>query len=322
MKISRHCVLPLLSLMACCLLGTGCSRDEQKVLVVLNSQMDLSYGDLEAAAKQWVGEKNISLQVAAPKLSTVYGQQEVLENSIKENTWDLIVVEPLGEDELYPILDYAREQGSTVVAMQGSKKLHADYTIHPCEYEKLGTSMMDALAGEMEESGSYVSMVPDKDSEIILQEERSGVDHQKSRYQRMLAASRLQQGGDVKTAYDSAEALYQAYEMKGILFFSYIDGLGISQWKKHTGNQVAAVGIGDPEVMEQDLEDGTIDILFYWNRQNLLQASLEVGYQAINQRIEKTTDVVTTNIEGYRTLRPADEGVYFGDDISIVNSDP
>lgn len=319
MKSKRCYVWLYLSTILFCLLSSGCSREEQKVLVVLSSQMDLSYEDLKETAMQWAGEKNISLQVVAPKLSTVFEQQKVLEKSIKKNFWDLIMIEPLGEEELYPVCDYAKKQGSTIVSMQGSAKLNADYEVHPCDYEELGASMMDVLAQNMNESGSYVTMVPVKDSEIVLREELASVSQQKNKYQQMLATSRLQECGDIQEAYKATEELYQAYEMKGALFFSYIDGLGISQWKQSTGNNMTAVGIGYPELMEQAIENGTIDVLFYWSRPNLLSASLEVGYKAINGNIKKDSETVTTGIEGYRTLRISEEGVYYGSDISTLN---
>lgn len=309
-------VMMLLSLQGC-----GCSKKEQNVLVVLGSQSDVSYKDSEAAAKQWAEEKNISLQVVAPKISLVYEQQKILESSIRENKWDVIVIEPLGGDELYPVIDYAKRQGSTVVAIQGSPEIHADYTIQPCDYEKLGTSMMDVFAEKMGQSGSYVTVVPTKDSEMVLKEELACITQQKNKYQRMLAVSRLQEGNDIKTVYNMTGTLSEAYDMKGILFFSYIDGLGISQWKLNTGSDLTAVGIGPVEVLGSDVKNGTIDALFYWDRENLLRTSLEIGYKALEGSISNDSDVITTKIDGYRTLRSLGDGIYYGNDIKEADKE-
>lgn len=320
-KKSRSLIVLCIVLMLFGLMGCGSSKEKQNVLVVLGSQGDVTYKDTEKAAKQWAEEKNISLQVVAPKLSTVYEQQKVLENSMRENKWDLIVIEPLGSGELYPVLDYAKQQGSLVVAVQGSPKIHADYTIQPCDYKQLGTSMMDLFAEKMGNAGSYVTVVPTKDSEMILEEELACITQQKNQYQRMMAVSRLQEGSDIKSVYHMADALSEAYDMKGILFFSYIDGLGISQWKQNTGNDLIAVGIGPEEVLGSAVDDGTINAFFYWDRENLLRSSLEVGYKAMEGSISNDSDVITTKIDGYRTLRSLGDGIYYGNDMKTADKE-
>lgn len=318
LKILYGCGRLCTIIILCSLLGCGCSKKEQEVLVVLVSQGELSHEELQIAARQWAEEKNISLKVVAPKTSMVYEQQTVLENSIREKKWDFIVLEPLGNTELYPVLDYAKEQGSTIISMQGVPALGADYTIQPCDYEKLGVSIMDIFAEKMGQSGSYVTVVPAKDSESALQQELACVNQQKNNYQQMLAVSRLQEGNSVQTVYDTVDTLFQAHEMKGAVFFSYIDGLGISQWKQKTGNDLITVGIGYPELLNTDTENGEIDALFYWNRENLLITSLEVGYKAVQGSIEKEPDVITTRVDGYRTLRSLGDGIYCGNDISTI----
>jgi ABC-type sugar transport system substrate-binding protein len=302
----------------CSLLGCGCSKKEQEVLVVLSSQDELAYEELRLAASQWAEEKNISLHTVAPKTPMVYEQQTVLENSIREKKWDFIVLEPLGNTELYPVLDYAKEQGSIIISMQGASALDADYTIQPYDYEKLGISIMDVFAEKMGQSGSYVTVVSAKDSESALQEELACVNQQKNNYQQMLSVSRLQEGNNVQMVYDTMDTLFHTHEMKGAVFFSYIDGLGISQWKQKTGNDLITVGIGYPELLNTDTENGAIDALFYWNRENLLITSLEVGYKAVQGSIEKEPNVIITHVEGYRTLRSLGDGAYYGNDISII----
>lgn len=315
MKIKRfflHIVIMMIGLMAC-----GCKKDGQNVLVVLGSQSELTYDSLEAAVTQWAKENEVSLKIVAPTLPTVYGQEEELEKALSEQKWDLVVIEPLGNNELYPLLDYAKSQGSTVVSIQGSPGLYADYTIQPCDYEELGSSMMDVFAEAMGKTGSYVTIVPTKDSEIVLEEELACVTRQKNSYTQMLATSRLQEGSNIQAVAEVVDDLYEAYEMEGVLFFSYIQGLGVSQWKQSTGQDLIAVGVGDLEMMQTAMDAGNIDALFSWNRENLVLTSLDVGFKAVQGSIEKDADVITTGIDGYRTLRSLGNGVYYGNDISV-----
>ena len=311
-KYMGLCALLILSV---CLIS-GCGNKDADVLVVLGGQNALDYDDSEKAAKQWAEEKSISIEIVAPEMSTVWEQQKVLEDSIRKNKWDLIVVEPLGDDELYSVLDYAKSQGSVVVAMQGAEGLEADYTVQPCDYQKLGSSMMDVFAGLVGQSGEYVTIVPAKDSDIVMQEETACVNQQKNTYLQMLPASRLQEGASIQDAYDITESLYGTYGIRGALFFSYSNGLGISQWIQDTGNDIVSVGVGTPDLMNTAIEAGTVDALFYWNRDNLLKVTLEVGYRALEGSVKEGDEVITTSIEGYRTLRSSGSGTYYGDDIS------
>lgn len=177
--------------------GDGCGQKDQEVLVLLKSQSDPLFDELKTAAEQWAGEENVSIQIVAPKLSSIYEQQKITENSIKNREWDLIVIEALSEDGMYPILDYAKSQGSKIVSMQGMSKETADYTIRS----------------------------------------------------------------------------------------------------------------------SQDSEDTD------WNRENMLLASLEVGSKAADGRIRDTQDKITTQVEGYRTLRLLGDGVYCGNDVSALSKE-
>lgn len=295
----------------------GCSSNKgaPKALVVLGNSRESSNGDIEVAVKKWAAEKNVSLQIVTPKLATVYEQQKDLEQAIRKNRWDYIVLEPLGDDELYPILDYAKQRGSTIVSIQGSARLNADYTIQPCDYKELGKSMMDVFAEKTKQSGNYVTIIPATESEISIQAELACINRQKNNYQRMLPIKRLQEAGGAQKAYDVVDTLFNAQEMKGVLFFSYIDGIGISQWEQKTGNDLITVGIGNPEMIKKSVINEAVDALFYWNRKNLLIASLEVGYKAIGSSISNESDVIITDVNGYRTLHSLGKGVFFGNDI-------
>ena len=313
--IGKYVGLFVLLILSICL-TSGCGGKNADVLIVLNGQSISNYEKSEKIAKQWSEKKNISIEVVAPEIPAVWEQQKILEDSIQEKKWKLIIIEPLGDDALYSVLDYAKAQGSVIVTMQGVAELEADYTILPYDYQKLGSSMMDVFAGLMGQSGEYVTIVPTKDSDIAVQEEEAGVQQQKNAYLQMLPISRQQEGESIQDTCDIMETLYSAYGMRGALFFSNDSGLGISHWMENTGNDIVSVGVGVPERMSTAIETGTVDALFYWDEQNLLRAALEVGYCVLEGSVEEETEVITTDIEGYRTLRSLGNGTYYGDDIS------
>ncbi len=137
MKNSYRSIWLFALVFLCILLGCACSRKNREVLVLLGSQIDASYDELQTAARQWAEGKNISIQIVAPKLSSIYEQQKILENSIRDREWDLIVIEAFDEGSMYPLLDYARSRGSKIVSMQGMSGQIADYTIRSCRDEKV-----------------------------------------------------------------------------------------------------------------------------------------------------------------------------------------
>lgn len=319
-KTSRLCAAALAVLVLFSAVLCGCSEDDRNVLVLLASEEDVSFESLKKTAEDWGTEKGIAVTVAAAPRNSASGQLELAEKEIRTKQWDLIVADPLGDEDLYPILEYAGDEGSVIVTLQGSPELKADYTIQPCKYEDLGYSMMEAAADIMGDTGSYVTIVPSRKAKTALREEMACISQQKQNYPQMVLLSRQQQAGGYSKAYETAETLYTAYGMDGILFYSHSDGLGIAKWKTESGNEdVVLIGLGHPDYMQDALDSGAIDVLFYWDQENILQACLEVGYQAINGRIEDDADVITTGIDGYRTLRSLGGGVYYGNDISTVN---
>lgn len=320
----KHCaawLLTLTLLLNLLLCGCGGPKQQKTVLLVLGSQLDASYDELTEAAEAWAAEKELTLELAAPDYPTVSRQQAVLEDALERQSWDLIVIEPLSGPELYPLVDYAKQQGSVVVALQGAGTLGADYTVQPADYTKLGQDMMDELAELMGQSGSYATLVPSKQAPAVLAQELGSVDRQKSQYGGLLAVSRLQEAASATKTAEMLDSLYEAYELEGVLFYSYANGSGVARWKQaNPDRDVKAVGLGDPAAMQASLDSGMIDTLFYWNRENLLTASLEVGYKAITNRIEADDDVITTGVTGYKTLRALGGGCYYGDDIQTVSS--
>lgn len=299
---------------------SGCQQNEKNYLIIMPSSLDVNYTALETAAVDWADSHKVRLTIAAPELPSTSEQQQILDKYLDED-WDVICIEPLGAEELSPLLEYAHDKGTTVITMKSGEISCANYNIEPFSNEDLGKKMMDSLSGQMNEKGTYLTMVPSNKSTDTLDIENSAIEQQKIQYADMFAAFRLEQsGGKAKQAKQLVEQAAANYQIKGVLFFSTEEGRGIASWQQKQTDQIAVVGIGDSKLLSGELENGSIDVLFYWNAENLMLSSLQIGYIATSSENYKMGDSVAMPYDGYKSLQHTNGNTWVGQDIQITTS--
>jgi ABC-type sugar transport system substrate-binding protein len=281
------------------------------------SSLDANYSAMETAADQWADDHKVSLTIAAPSLPTASDQQQVLEKYL-DKEWDIICIEPLGKTEIEPLLEYAHDKGTTIVSIKGDLSC-ADYNIEPFSNEELGKQMMNSLSELMGEQGMYFTMVPKIDIKDTQAIEAAAVEQQKTYYQDMFAASRLEQSeGQAKQAEQLVDQAYANFQINGVLFFSTQDGLGVSGWQQKQNQKISAVGLGDKDLLAKELENGTIDTLYYWNAENLMLASLQMGYMAAESEKFQPGDSISLPYKGYESLQHTAGNTWQGQDIQVI----
>jgi ABC-type sugar transport system substrate-binding protein len=301
------------------LLLSGCQQDVIKCLVIMPSSLDVKYPAIEAAAQKWADSRKVSLTMAAPSLPTAYEQQQVLEQYLDEE-WDIICIEPLGKTELAPLLEYVHDKGTIVVSIKSDISC-ADYNIKPFSNEETGKQMMGSLSELMGGHGMYLTMVPATKAADALEIESAAFEEQRTKYVDMFAASRLEQSeGQADKAKQLVDKAYADFQINGVLFFSTQEGIGVSDWQQEQNGKLSAVGLGDKDLLADELKNGTIDILYYWNEENLILASLEVGFKAAESKNFQPGDVITLPFEGYETLRRTEGNTWQGRDIQTVTA--
>lgn len=301
------------------LLFSGCQQNNIKCLVIMPSSLDAKYSAMETAANQWANDHKVSLTIAAPSLPTASDQQQVLEQYIKED-WDIICIEALGETELTPLLEYAHDKGTTIVTIKNDLSC-ADYNIEPFSNEELGKQMMSSLSELMDAQGMYFTMVPTVEAADTQEIEAAAIEQQKTNYEDMFAASRLEQsGGQAKKAEELVDQAYKNFQINGVLFFSTQDGMGVSSWQQKQNTKISAVGLGDKDLLANELENGTIDKLYYWDAENLMLASLQVGYMAAATEDFKPGDTMSLPYKGYESLQHTGGNTWQGQDIQMIGS--
>ncbi len=302
------------------LLLSGCQQDAIKCLVILPSSLDVKYSAMETAAEKWADSHKVSLTMAAPSLPTAYDQQQVLEQYLDEE-WDIICIEPLGKTEIAPLLEYVHDKGTIVVSIKSNDISCADYNIEPFSSEETGKQMMSSLSELMDGHGMYFSMVPTIKAADTLEIEAAAFEEQRTKYVDMFAASRLEQSeGQADKAKQLVDKAYADFQINGVLFFSTQDGIGVSDWQQKQNKKISAVGLGDKDLLADELKNGTIDTLYYWNAENLMLASLQVGYMAAESENFQPGDVITLPYEGYESLRHTSGNTWQGQDIQTIRA--
>jgi ABC-type sugar transport system substrate-binding protein len=301
------------------LLFSGCQENNIKCLVIMPSSLDANYSAIETAANQWANDHKVNLTIAAPSLPSASQQQQVLEQYL-DKEWDIICIEPLEETGLSPLLEYSRDKGTVVISIKNVLGC-ADYSIKPFSNEELGKKMMESLSELTDGHGMYFTMASSVNDLDTQQIEAAAVEQQKLNYADMFAASRLEQSeGQLKQAEQLVDKAFNDFQINGVLFFSTQDGLGVSSWQLKKNENISAVGLGDKGLLADELKRGLIDRLYYWDSENLLLSSLQIGYMAASSENFKPGDTISLPYKGYETLRHTTGNVWQGQDIQTAGS--
>jgi simple sugar transport system substrate-binding protein/rhamnose transport system substrate-binding protein len=313
-KISVVAAIVILS--AAITFFSGCDNNRLDVLVVGVSQIDASYPDIKKACEEWGEKAGAKLELAFPALPTAAAQQETLQERLDEE-WDIICIEPLGAAEISPLLEYAKDRGAKIITMRGYDYPVADYDLEPFSDYQMGERMMETFAKVMGSDGSYATLLPSFEAQSILDTENAAVQLQKQNYGNMLLADRLAlTEGKAENAQAVIDKDKDYYGIKGVMFFTATDGMGVAGQTTSQGEHMVAVGLGDISVLRESVDNGDIDALFYWDRVNQFLAGLEMGRMAAEGRtFDPSAGSISLNVEGYETVRYLNDNTWVGTDI-------
>jgi simple sugar transport system substrate-binding protein len=300
----------------------GCDANRLDVLVVGVSQIDVSYSDIKESCEAWGEKAGAKLEMIAPALPTASEQQKILQERLDED-WDIICIEPLGVAEISPLLEYAKDRGTTIITMRGYDYPVADYNIEPFSSYQMGQRMMETFAKAMGSDGSYTTLLSSFEAQSILDTENAAVQLQKQSYGNMLLADRL---AVTEGLAENAQAVIDKdkgyYGIKGVMFFTSTDGMGAAGQTTSQGEHMIAVGLGDIKVLQEPVESGDIDTLFYWDRVNQFLAGLEMGRLAAEGTTldPSAASGISLKIEGYERVRHLSDNSWAGTDIRSTSN--
>lgn len=230
-------------------------------------------------------------------------QVAVIEDLIAQGV-DALVVIPNSVEAVEPVLAKAKEQGITVICHEASDIQNADYDLEAFNNTAYGEFLMETLAGLMEGKGTYTNYVGYltatshnewTDAEAALQAEK---------YPDMtLVSAKNETGEDSDTAYEKTKELLKTYpELTGFLGSAMADIPGVARAVEEAGLEDSTVVVGTCLVStaEQYLENGSIDVITFWDPADAGYALCELATKVLNG--EDIANGISLTPNGYQNL--------------------
>jgi len=249
-------------------------------------------------------------------------QVRVIEDLIAQGV-DAITVVPNSTESLEAVLGKAMEQGIKVVAHEASTIQNADCDVEAFVNAEYGDHFMGAIGELMGGKGQYTTFVGALTATSTNEWVDASVARQEAEYPEMeLISNKNETTENEENAYTKTKELLTAYpELVGFQGSAMTDVPGVGRAIQEAGKQDSTVVIGTSlvSVAGKYLEDGSIDMISFWD-------PAEAGY-AMNELalhlLEGGTieDGMSLTAPGYQNLK-LDGKVLYGSawiDVTVDN---
>ncbi len=249
-------------------------------------------------------------------------QVRVIEDLIAQGV-DAITVVPNSTESLEAVLGKAMEQGIKVVAHEASTIQNADCDVEAFVNADYGDHFMGAIGEMMGGKGQYTTFVGALtatshnewvDGSTALQAEKfAGME---------LVSNKNETTENEETAYTKTQELLTAYpELKGFQGSAMTDVPGVGRAIQEAGKQDSTVVIGTSlvSVAGKYLEDGSIDMISFWDPAEAGYAMNELALLLLEGG--KIEDGMSLTAPGYQNLK-LDGKVLYGSawiDVTVDN---
>lgn len=251
---------------------------------------------------------NIAYQRGPAKVDAS-SQLQLLEDTIAQGV-DAICIVPVDVESVEPALKRAREDGIIVIVNEGTAVVNKDYSIDAFNNDEFGAYMMDFLAEQMGEQGSYTTMVGSLSNGSHNIWADAGVARQKELYPEMHLLEddpRVESADNTETAYEKMKELIKKYpDLKGIQGASSADLPGIAKAVEELGlvDQIGISGLGTPNKCKQYLESGTLKGICTWDPAGAGYAMCALAEKVLDG--VEIVDGLDLGYEGYHSLKFAE----------------
>ncbi len=195
-------------------------------------------------------------------------QIEFIEKAIRDKV-DAICIVPFDLEAIEPVLKKAREKGIVVIAHEASNTRNADYIIEAFSNEEYGAHFMDLLAKNMNYKGEYVAFIGNKGSTTHIEWMTAAANRQKEKYPEIsLYGNWLESSDDHAITYSLfMENLKENPNINGVLGgpASTPAGVGLAVEQLGKAHDIAVVSTSLVSVCAPYLENGSVDVISYWD---------------------------------------------------------
>lgn len=296
----------------------GAGRDPKDMTMVSVVKVEgipwfdrMAEGDASFAARTGVRTRQEGADDTDPEK-----QRQIIADLIPQKPTAITVV-PNSPEALQEVLGQARGQGIKVVSHEATGIQNVDIDIEAFDNVAFGEQIMQNLAQCMGEQGEYVQFIGNATARTHMEWVDAAYDMQVARFPNMTRVGNpIESSDDEQIAYDKAtQLLAQNPEIKGFQGSAANDVPGIARAVREAGrqNEICVMGTSVPSSAAQQLADGSIDKIFFWDPALAGEAQLQIALMLAQGRpIDAGTDL---GIPGYESLTKMDgyDNVYVGD---------
>lgn len=285
------------------------NKDYEIAVIAKNAESQWGIRQEEGVNK-FAEETGITAYQKGPSKVDASAQLQLLEDVIAQGV-DAICIVPVDIEAVDPALQRARDAGIIVIANEGIGVKNKDYSLDSFNNEEFGCYMMDSLAEQMGEKGTYTTMVGSlsNGSHNIWMD--AAVEYQKEKYPEMQlldADPRIESADNTETAYEKTKELLKKYpDLGGIIGASSADLPGIAKAVDELGivGQVAIAGLGTPGKCAQFLQDGSLKEICGWDPSDTGYAMCSLAVKLLDG--EEVAEGMDLGIKGYTSIKISED---------------
>ncbi|MDD9206921.1 autoinducer 2 ABC transporter substrate-binding protein [Georgenia sp. 10Sc9-8] len=245
-------------------------------------------------------------------------QVRVIEDLLASEV-DALAVVPFQPDAVEQVLGQAMSDDVVVITHEAPEIENADWDLEAFRNEDYGRNLMDELASRMGEEGQYALMVGSLSSATHMAWVTSAQEHQEENYPDMeMVGDIVETSDDSQIAYERMQELLSAYpDIAGVQGSASTDVVGAGQAVDEAGysEDVAVVGTSVPNDARAGLENGSIDLITFWDPADAGYAMNSLAQAVLDG--EEITDGMDLGVQGYEEVT-LDGKVVYGDEAWIT----
>ena len=238
-------------------------------------------------------------------------QAQAIEDLISQGV-DAICVVPFSTEALEPVLKKAREAGIVVISHEASGMTNIDYDIEAFNNEAYGEHFMEHLGEAVGGEGEYIFEVGSLTSESHNQWVDAAKALQEEKFPNMSQyGDKIETADDQSQSYDKVKEVLTANpNIVAIQGSAMPDVAGAALAVEELGlaGKVKIAGTSLVSVAGKYVEDGTIDMISFWDPALAGQAMIELAVKVLDG--EEITDGLDLGVEGYTGLSLVDKVLY------------
>lgn len=261
------------------------------------------YERMEEGVDEYAQETGTDAFFTGPSEADGALQAQCIEDLISQGV-DAICVVPFSTESLEPVLKKAREQGIVVITHEAPGMTNVDYDIEAFNNDEYGAHLMEALAEACGGTGEYIQTVGALTSASHMEWVAAAEALQTEKYPDMSRYGDLiETSDDQDTAYNKVKEVLTANpNIVGIQGSAMpdISGAALAVEEMGLSGQIKLVGTALISNAGKYVEDGTIDMISFWDPALAGKAMIETAVKVLNG--EEITDGIDLGVEGYNEM--------------------